>query len=56
LDYRSYYSLEQGVCKPNHLSSDEDYMIWSCVRLCGTVPTRGATWGWIKSAFRAATK
>jgi hypothetical protein len=53
LDYRSYYSLEDGVCEPELLDLDEDYMIWSCVRLCGTVPTRGTTWGWIKDAFRA---
>lgn len=54
--YRSYYSLEQGVCKPELLNSEDDYMIWSCVRLCGTVPTRGTSWGWIKSAFRAPTR
>jgi hypothetical protein len=50
-DHRSYYSLEEGVCEPEFLA-EEDFMIWSCVRPCGPVPSRGTTWGSIKSQYR----
>ncbi len=50
-DNRSYWSLN-GPCGPENENSPADFMVWSCVKACGTVSTTGTSWGSIKTEYR----
>lgn len=49
---RSYWAWNPTGCSPQEQSTVEDYMIWSCVTSCGTVPVEGSAWGQIKTLYR----
>ncbi len=50
-DNRSYWSFN-GRCGPENENTSSDLMIWSCVKICGTVSTTESTWGSIKTEYR----
>jgi len=52
-DFRSYVSTTTG-CAPAYLwfPDELDFMLWSCVTPCGSVPAPSTTWGYVKSIYR----
>jgi hypothetical protein len=51
-DGRSYWVPNPEGCTPLNQSTQNDYMIWSCVTTCGPTPVEGRSWGQVKSLYR----